>query len=164
MCPGHGQCGHGGPGTGPTACALASRGCALWGWRDGVLGVGALRRCEGRLRSGARRPPAARPQGGLSGSAAHLLWARVCRRAGPALSLWLACPAWGCVPRGWWEAVPGGVAFHHCEGHLVSGTVPLPAAGSWKQAARSRCNKLGHLGLSKAFWRNSTRPHRASRS
>ena len=26
------------------------------------------------------------------------------------------------------------------------------------------CNKLGHLGLSEAFWRNSTRPHRASRS
>ena len=27
-----------------------------------------------------------------------------------------------------------------------------------------RCNKLGYLGLSEAFWRISTRPLRASRS
>ena len=108
MCPGHGCCGHGGPSTGSTACALVSRRCALWGWREGVPGEGAPRRCEERLRSGARPPPAACPQGGLSGSAAHLLWARVCGRWGPALFLWLACPAGGCVPRGWWEAVPGG--------------------------------------------------------
>ena len=27
--------------------------------------------------------------------------------SGPALSLWLACSARGCVPRGWWEADPG---------------------------------------------------------
>ena len=67
-----------GPSTDPTACAYASRHCALWGWRDGVLGGVALRRCEGRLRSGARPSPAARPQGGLWRSAAHLLWARVC--------------------------------------------------------------------------------------
>ena len=32
----------------------------------------------------------------------------MCGPGGPALSLWLACPAGGCVPRGWWEAVPGG--------------------------------------------------------
>ena len=29
-----------GPSTGPTACALASRRCALWGWREGVPGGG----------------------------------------------------------------------------------------------------------------------------
>ena len=34
--------------------------------------------------------PSARPEGRLSGSATHLLWARVCGRGGPALSLWLA--------------------------------------------------------------------------
>ena len=77
MCPGHGWCGHGGCSTGTTACVLASWRCALWGWREGVPGGGALRRCEGCLRSGARPLPAARPQGGLSGSAAHLLWMRV---------------------------------------------------------------------------------------
>ena len=52
--------------------------CALWGWREVVPGGGALRRFEGRLGSGALPPPAARPLGGLSGSATHVLWARVC--------------------------------------------------------------------------------------
>ena len=40
--------------------------------------MSALRRCEGRLSSGALPPPAARPQGGLSGSATHVLLAQVC--------------------------------------------------------------------------------------
>ena len=51
-------CGHC---TGPTACALAGRRCSLWGWRKGVPGGGAFRRCEGRLVSGAVPPPTARP-------------------------------------------------------------------------------------------------------
>ena len=89
---------------------------------------GALCRCEGRLSSGALPHSAARPLGWLSRSATHVLWARVCGRGTPALSLWLACPARGCVPRGWWEAVPGGVAIDLCERHLVSGAVPPPAA------------------------------------
>ena len=121
--------------TGPTACALASRPCALWVWRESVPGGAAFRRCEGRLSSDALPPPAARPLGGLSGSATHVLWARVCGSGGPALSLWLACPVGGCVPRGWWEAVPGGVAFHRCEGRLVSGAVPPPAARPFGRAA-----------------------------
>ena len=50
-----------GPSTGPTACALAGRRCSLRGWRRGVPGGGAFRRCEGRLVSGAVPPPAARP-------------------------------------------------------------------------------------------------------
>ena len=67
-----------GPSTCPTACALAGRRCSLWGWRRGVPGGGAFRRCEGRLRSGAVPPPIARPLGGLLGSATHVLRARVC--------------------------------------------------------------------------------------
>ena len=51
----------------------------------------ALRRCEGRLRSGTLASPAARPLGGLSGSAIRVLRARVCGRGGPALSVPLAC-------------------------------------------------------------------------
>ena len=63
------------------------------------------------------------------GSVTHLLWGWMCAHGGPALSLWLlACPAGGCVPPWWWRAVPWGVAFHRCEGHLVSGAVPLLAA------------------------------------
>ena len=98
----------GGPSTGPTACALVSRRCVLWGLWEGVPGRGALRRCERRLSSSPLPPLAARPQGGLLGSATHVLWARVCGLGGPALSLPLACPAEGCVPRGCWEAIPGG--------------------------------------------------------
>ena len=81
---------------------------SLWGWQEGFPGGGALRRCEGQMRSGARPPPAGRPRGGLSGSAADVLWAHFCGLGGLALSLWLACPAGGCVPPGWWVAIPGG--------------------------------------------------------
>ena len=88
-----------GPSTGPTACALAGPSCALWGWREGVPGGGSFRCCEGRLRSGAPPPPAARPLGGLSGSATNVLSARVCGCGGPALSSWLACPV-GAASRG----------------------------------------------------------------
>ena len=135
--PGTWWCGHWGPSTGPTSCALASWRCALWRWPNGVPGGGCpLCRCEGRLSSGALPPPAAPPQGGLLGSATHLLWGRVCGRGGPSLSLWLACPAGGCVPGVWPEALPGGVGFHHCEGRLVSGAVPPPAAHPSGRAAR----------------------------
>ena len=81
-----------GPSTSPTARALAGRHCAPWGWRKGVPGGGAVRRCEGRLGSGAPPPQAARPLGGLSGYATHVLWARVCVRGGPAPAPWPACP------------------------------------------------------------------------
>ena len=48
----------------------------------------------------------------------------------------LACmPCGGCVPRGWWGAVPGGVACHRCEERLVSGAVPPPAARPLGQVA-----------------------------
>ena len=67
-------------------------------------GGGAFRRCEGRLRSGVPASPTARPPAGLSGSATHLLWARLCGCGGPALTPWLACPVGGCAPRGWWGA------------------------------------------------------------
>ena len=63
-------------------------GLGLWGWRQGVPGGGAFYRCVGRLGSCAPPPPTARPLGGLSGSAIHVLWARACGCGGPALSLW----------------------------------------------------------------------------
>ena len=72
----------------------------------------------------------------MSGSATHLLWARMCGRRGPALSLWLACPAEGSVPRGRWEAVPGGLAFHSCEERLVSGAVPSSPFGGEARVPR----------------------------
>ena len=100
-----------GPSTGPTACALAGRRCPLWGWQKGVPGGGAFHHCEGRLRSGAVPPPTARPLGGLSGSATHVLWARGCGCGGPTLSLGLhalwglrAAGVVGGRPRGGWPA------------------------------------------------------------
>ena len=116
-----------GPSTSPTACALASRRCVLWGWRRSLQGGAAFRLCQGRLGSGASPLPAASPLGGLSGSAAHLLWARVCGCGGPVLSPWLACSAESCVPRGWSGAVPGG-----------DGLRPLPGASGVR-----RCPSLG---------------------
>ena len=113
-----------GPSTGPIACAPAGRRCSLRGWRKGVPGGGAFHHCEGRLRSGAVPPPTARPVGGLLGSATHVLWARVCGCGGPSLSPWPACPP------------QGGVAYHRCEGRLVSGAVPPPAAPPLERAAR----------------------------
>ena len=44
-------------------------------------------------------------------------------------------PCGNCLPWGWWGAVPGGVACHRCEGRLVSGAVPPPAARPLGRAA-----------------------------
>ena len=125
-----------GPSTGPTACPLGGWRCSLWGWREGVPGGGAVHHCEGRLRSGAVPPPTARPLDGLFG-------VRHPRAVGAGVWVWgpntvpSACmPCGGCMPRGWWGAVPGGVACHRCEGRLVSGAVPPPAARPRERAAR----------------------------
>ena len=122
----------------PHVCTLAGRRCSLWGWRKGVPGGGAFHRCEGRLLSGAVPPPAARP---LERAA------RVprpvcpgcgrCGRVDPAPAPQRAplragvarCGGGGRAPR-------GGGAFHRCEGRLVSGAVPPPAARPLERAAR----------------------------
>ena len=60
-----------------------------------------------------------------------MLWARVCGCGVP-----LSCfSCGGSVPRGWRGAVPWGVACHRCEGRLVSGAVPPPAARPLGRAA-----------------------------
>ena len=72
---------------------------------------------------------------GLFGSATHVLWARVCGCGGPALSPWPACPAGAACRGGGGGPSPGGVACHRCEGRLVSGAVPPPAARPLGRAA-----------------------------
>ena len=124
-----------GPSTGRTACALAGPCCSLWGWRKGVPAGGAFHHCEGRLRSGAVPPPTARPVGGLLGSATHVLWARVWGCGGPTLSPWHAGPVGAACRGGGGGPSPGGVACHRCEGRLVSGAVPPPAAHPLERAA-----------------------------
>ena len=138
-----------GPSTGSTTCALAGRRCSLWRWRKGVPGGGAFHRCEGRLRSGAPPPPTARPLGGLLVSATHVLWARVCGCGGPRLSPWPACPVGAACRGGGGGPSPGGVACQRCEGRLVSGAVPPPAARPLGRAAgvpRPLCPGCGRCG------------------
>ena len=56
------------------------------------------------------------------------------------------CSLWG-----WREGAPGGGAFHRCEGCLVSGAVPSPAARPPERAARvprpacPGCGRCGHV-------------------
>ena len=104
---------------------------------------------QGRLRSGAVPPPTARPLGGLLGSATHVLWARVCGCGGPTQSPWPACPVGAACRGGAGGPSPGGVACHRCEGRLVSGTVPPPAARPLERAAsipRPVCPGCGRCG------------------
>ena len=88
-----------------------------------------------------------------------MLWARVCGHGGPALSLWLACPVGGCVPRGLWEAVLGGVTFHRCEGHLLSGAVPPWTARPLGRAARVPRPGLWFPGAEGVGVGTQQRPH-----
>ena len=97
-----------GPSTGPTACALAGRRCSLWGWRKGIPEGGAFHHCEGRLGSGAVPQSTARPLGGLSGSATHVLWARVCGCGSPTPSPRPACPVGAACRGGGGGPSPGG--------------------------------------------------------
>ena len=131
-----------GPCTGPTACALAGRRCALWGWQKGVPGGGAFRRFEGRLRSGVPPPPIARPLGGLSGSATHVLWARVCGCRGSAPAPRLACPVGGCAPRGWWGT--SGFRRLPFPGCPPSGWA---AGGCWPRAVGASVGVCGVCGV-----------------
>ena len=113
---------------------------------------GAFHRCGGRLVSGAVPPPAARP---LERAA------RVprpvcpgcgrCGRVDPAPAPQRA-PLRAGVARcgGGGRASPGGGAFHRCEGRLVSGAVPPPAARPLERAAgvpRPACPGRGWCGL-----------------
>ena len=49
---------------------------------------------------------------------------------------WCAGALVRCSLWGWRMGVPGGGAFQHCEGRLVLGAVPPPAARPLERAAR----------------------------
>ena len=127
----HSCCGRGCAAVGARRCPLGLH--ALWepasaGVVEAVPGGLARHRCEGRLVSGAVPPPVARPLSGPSGSATHMLWARVCGSGGPALFPRPACPVGAACCWAGGGTPLGGLAFHHCEGRLVSDAVPPPAA------------------------------------
>ena len=105
--------------------------------------------CEGRLTSGAPPPPTARPLGGPLGSAANVLWARVCGCGGKTLSPSPACPVGAACRGDSGRPSPGGMACHRCERRLVSGAVPPPAARPLGRAAgvpRPVCPGCGQCG------------------
>ena len=114
-----------GPSTGPTACAFAGRRSSLWGWRKGVLLGGACHRCEGHLVSGAALPRPPVLWSGQPGFRDPLSRVRPVRAWGPSTGPTArALAGRRCSPWGWRKGVPGGGAFHHCEGRLRPGAVP----------------------------------------
>ena len=98
------------------------------GVAEGRSRGGTFHRCEKHLWSGAPLPRTPRPLGGLLASATHMLWARACGCGGQTLSPWPARPVGAACRGGGGGPSPAGVACHHCEGCLVSGAVPPPAA------------------------------------
>ena len=137
-CPGCGRCGRVDPAPAPQRAPYAGRRCSLWGWRKGVPGGGAFHRCEGRLVSGTVPPPAARPPERAARVPRPACPGRGrCGRVDPAPASQRA-PLRAGVARCWGggRASPGGGAFHRCEGRLVSGAVPPPAARPPERAAR----------------------------
>ena len=87
--------------------------------------------------SGAVPPPAARPPERAARAATRVSRVRSMRACGPSTGP-TACALAGrrCSLWGWRKGVPGGGAFHRCEGRLVSGAVPPPAARPPERAAR----------------------------
>ena len=124
-------CGCGCVGVGAQHCPLGLH--ALWGLRAAGL-AGGRPRGDGlpplRGAPGVRRCPShGRPfpgAGGL-GSATRVSRVRSMRAWGPSSGP-TACALAGrrCSLWGWRKGVPGGGAFHHCEGRLRSGPVPPP--------------------------------------
>ena len=114
-----------GPVTNPTARALASWLCVLWGRHEGARGGRPPCLGVGRPGSGALPPPTARPLGGLPGPITHWLWvqggAGVGTRHQPhsARSFELALRAFGAArgrpggaPPAWVWGVRGRALFH----------------------------------------------------
>ena len=118
-----------GPGTVPLAC-MPCGGCVLRGWWGAVPAGGGLPPLRGV--SGVRRCPSpCRPSSGAGsrGSATRVPQPRLVWAWGPSTGT-TACALAGrhCLLWGWRRGVPGGGAFHCCEGRLRSGAPPLPIA------------------------------------
>ena len=139
-----------GPNTVPLACRPCGAACRGGGGGPSPEGV-ACHRGEGHLVSGAVSPPAARPleRAGRVPRPVCPGCGR-CGRGNPAPAPQRA-PLRAGVARcgGGGRASPGGGAFHHCKGRLVSGAVPPPAARPLERVAvvpRTVCPGCGRCG------------------
>ena len=130
----------------PCGSALLALGVAVGRPRGGcfppLLGAPGVRRC----------PSPCRPSSGAGsqGSASRVSRVRSVRVWGPSTGP-TACALAGrrCSLREWRGGVPGGGAFYRCEGRLVSGAVPPPAARPLERAARvprPMCPGCGRCG------------------
>ena len=149
VCPGCSRCGRGDPAPVPQRAPLRARVARCGGggraspgvWLSPLRGASEVRRSPS---------PGCPPLPGRAVGVRHL------RAVGTGVRVWgpgtvpSACmPCGGCVLRGWWGAVPGGVVCHRCEGRLVSGAVPPPAARPLGRAAgvlRPVCPGCGRCG------------------
>ena len=142
-CPGHGQCGRVDPAPAPQRAPLRAGVARCGGGGRASPGPG-VRRCPspGRSSFGACS----------QGSATRVSRVRSMRACGPS-TVPAACALAGrrCSLWGWRKGVPGGGAFHRCEGRLVSGAVPSPAARPPERAAGvprpvcPGCGRCGHV-------------------
>ena len=139
-----------GPNTLPLAC-MPCGGCVPWGWWGAAPGGRGLPLLWGA--SGVRRCPFPdRPSSGAGsrGSATRVFRVQSVQAWGPSTGpTACALAGWRCSLWGWPKGVPGGVAFNHCEGRLVSGAVPPPAARPLERAAgvqRPMCPGCGRCG------------------
>ena len=124
---------HGPPSVRPCGTALLAVGVVEGRPRGGCLpplcGAPGVRRCPSPGRPSSRA--------GSQGPASRVSRVRSMRACGPSTGP-TACALAGrrCSLWGWRKGVPGGDAFHRCEGRLVSGAVPPPAARPLERAAR----------------------------
>ena len=136
VCPGCGRCGCGDPAPAPQRAPLRAGVARCGGGGGASPGGAAYHHCEGRLRSGAVPPPTARPLGRLLGSPPTCCGRRCVGVGAQHCPLGLHA-LWGLRAAGVVGGRPrGGVACHRCEGRLVSGAVPPPAARPLERAAR----------------------------
>ena len=130
VCPGCGRCGRVDPAPAPQRAPLRAGVARCGGGGRASPGGAAFHRCERRLVPGAVPPPAARPPERAAGVPRPACPGRGrCGRGDPAPAPQRA-PLRAGVARcgGGGRASPGGGAFHHCEGRLGSGAVPLRSA------------------------------------
>ena len=130
VCPGCGRCGRVDPAPAPQRAPLRA-GVARCGGRGRASPGGVPSTMVRGAWCQALSLPRPRSSSGAcsQGSATRVSRVRTMRACGPSTGP-TACALAGrrCSLWGWRKGVPGGGAFHRCEGRLVSGAVPPPAA------------------------------------